>query len=318
MITSVVLSNYETIGVMPRVEIELASKHKESEAISLVKQLLKNDINCEITFNNGTAFYPEQVSIRTGVHKNGFFEYFFTFVYSLESISSVRYKFNYSVLSEANFEFYVHSSFDNFIWCNYMWSYNRYVITVDQKTYEHLGLPFEKYCHPANQIGHSNELNDFYFSCLVRCFKARAKNVFNCSLSKEDLYSLSNQSFVNRNSLDFADVCSEKIAWEVKSVMFLTERQCLEDCPYSCVEWQHKIKTRSFRDLKLNNAVEVSIEFARNDFAIIFKAKPRMTLFDLFYETCSLASLWLGWAIIDFLFNSINLLKLFIKNILNK
>lgn len=76
--------------------------------------------------------------------------------------------------------------------------------------------------------------------------------------------------------------------------------ECKKRCHVLCTYRKYKITQKISIDknvMKQEGAV-VNFKFAKKEFAMFYNSVPKMTLFDLFYKSCSLASFWLGLTVI--------------------
>lgn len=295
IIANVVLDSYEKVGVMPRIEFDI--DHAENKTKSIAKNLSKGNIKCLIILNNKSRIHPNYVRIKQG---SSFFPNTLTYIMgnSRRNIKSLNYQFNISrlVSSDNGVNIFVYSDF--YTLEKNLWYYGTNGIFVHHETFEYLGPPFENVCqHESEDL--ANDLMDARKGCMIECFEKEAKRKLNCMWKKEAVYFSENYSFSSISLDSEMKLCSYNAKEKTREFLFNQENSCLDVCKPLCVDRQYRVKSRYNWDSEIvGKKLIVNLEFA-NDFAVVYKSIPKMKLFDLFYETCSLASLWLGFSILN-------------------
>lgn len=185
-------------------------------------------------------------------------------------------------------------------------NYGGYQAKLGQKTYEGLSAPYEEACYHEADNDFANHIFERQDSCFLECVELLLKERHNCSYAMHHLYFM-------KNSTCLRDVQKDLCDWNETDTAQIDVRRpdntCRKKCPRPCRKFEYSIKKFRIDKTFLKETTAVAMqrvvvlcEFEENDFVIVFKSIPRMILFDLFYEICSLASLWVGFSILNISF----------------
>lgn len=285
--TNVVTNNYETVGVMPQINI-VSEFSLEPKVVG--KYVIRRFIKSTIALNNGTLVPLNVVAI---TYKSDRIEY--TFAYSRKDIKLIQYVF------KNIFKYYpkLYFSAGVFKVVNYATALTNPIkeISIGHQTFESLPPPFGAVeCVVESQ--NSDYFDNIHFGeerCQLECVKGLLHKEYNCSFSKREIYFLKNSSVLS--SKDTFPLCKKNLRRNIVNELYGSGDECTKECLPSCVERKYLI-SYTYENLPLIPNRNFSIEFA-NNFAIVFKTNPRMNPFDLFYEVCSLAAFWLGCSILN-------------------
>lgn len=138
--TSIELSSYEAAGVMPKIEMVIPG---DGIDIITAKEILEDDIECQVKLNNGSIFHPQQISIK------GTKTFFCVYGYKRKGIKSVIYQMNVSRLDQMDTSIGLQaiSELKNEIWLSRISYPQVHDITFRMQTLKRLGAPFEFKCH---------------------------------------------------------------------------------------------------------------------------------------------------------------------------
>lgn len=287
-----VCDNYNTTGVMPEVDIVAPKVVFRNMKYELIQNFffIKKYIHCSLKYKDGNSkSQPRFVLITTESHGVRY-----SYSYNRKKIKSIEYQ----VKRAADLWLFIIIGDWNFgsSWSIPFTFYGSYEITIRQKIFERLPAPFGINCNVEKTIGSYN-IDNSRERCIIDCLKEVVERKYNCTHLREDYYFFSNDSyFIGKQGIP----CNQTLKLKILFELFGKGGSC-QTCKLSCVDNQYQITSQYVPNKKAIEfkVVYVSIEYAKNDFAIVFKSVPRMTPFDLFYESCSLASLWLGFGILS-------------------
>lgn len=283
IVTNVLIcDNYDTVGVMPRIDLV--------DAIDL-------PLRCFIFMTNNSIFEigiytiitqsdRDIISYHYSLRQLDIVDYYIYDVYnsSIPDFRSPRHIRPLLIMGGLVFPLRV-LIIEEFGICS---------IKVTQKTFKHLSPPFEVYCLPEAEEAYLNQIHDGHQLCYQKCLENKLQNKFNCSASMEDTYFTSNDSYIfgeTKKLCDWNEI--QKARKEIGNGL------CIKHCKLLCVKQEYQITTKLIEKFDSNSQVTiVRFEFDKNDFVVVYESLPQMTLFDWFYESCSLASLWLNLSLI--------------------